>query len=226
MDSNVEIFDYIVSGSYNDPEAVKSSDEGDGGIPDYVYTSIAVGVLIFIAVVATIIIYCRSKRRVGVDTGKQKAKKRTTREILIEVNTASSKEKVKGPKIKRKETRYHPEPNPPGPNTKVINVNEQGPHPPPGQTDTNDVPPLLSTKEKLPEKNIAPASTGTDDPRPGQDLNGTGTQAPGPNVPPASTEAPNTNTYDPDVDVFMGQGIPPPFPYKTPAEARALGMHV
>jgi hypothetical protein len=239
-----------------DPEAVKSTDDGDDGIPDYVYPCIAIGVLIFICVPVMIIIYNRNQRRVGAGDGKELIKKRTTRDVLKEINTASTKEEVKKPKIRRKETKYHPEPNPPGSNATIINVNEESPHPPPGYTDKDNVPPFLRTGDKIPEKNVAPASTGTDDTRPDQDippiLNGTGTKMPTQNTAPASTDtvdqqlehdtppalngtgtqmhdpniAPVSDPCVPDLSLYTGPGIPPAFPYKTPAEARELGLHV
>ncbi|XP_053400770.1 deleted in malignant brain tumors 1 protein-like [Mercenaria mercenaria] len=184
-------------GEYQDPDANASTEDSKTGVPNFIYPVIGIVVILIVIISMFIYLYCKGKGRVGVGDAKASLKKRTTNDLLKEMKTGSgTTEKDKQPKIKRKGNKYHPEPNAPGPDTTIINIREQSPHPPPGETDSDIPPAFTGTESETPEQNIAPAIT----------------------------QLPNTDPSPPEPDPWSAL-IPPPFPYKTPAEARALGLH-
>lgn len=154
--------------------------------------------ILLIAAALFTFLYCKGKGRVGVGEAKPALKRRTTHDLLTELTSRyGSAETDKQPKVKRKGTRYHPQPNPPGPNVTIIKTGGQSPHPPPGFTDPAFPPVFIGSGSQMPTDNIAPVLTEQSSLKP---------SAPGP-------------------DVSTPSMIPPPFPYLTPAEARKAGLH-
>lgn len=169
---------------------------------------IAVGLVIVLIIISCTVVYCmnrRSARRVGSSARLVPAapmKKLTTSEFLAEMqrrygdSVANQK-----PKIRRKTgpvKSEHPKPNPPGPNTRVININEHSDHPPPATDGDPAYPPVfMSLGTVMPqEPPIAPTLV-------------------------SDQVAPDVTR---DTDMYKGT-VPPAFPYKTPAEARADGTY-
>ncbi|KAL4230151.1 hypothetical protein ACF0H5_010536 [Mactra antiquata] len=191
-------------GEFNDPDAGASTSD-DGGIPDYVYPIIAIAVIILISVIVFICFVNRHKRRVAAGKEmppKPKLKKRTTQQLLDELNSRyGSKLEESKRKQAKKQANYHPKPHTTGPNVNIIHMGGTSPHPPPMPPPSTDdpayPPPYIGTGTDMPQGNLAPVLT-------------------------------NHSQMNPSVPVapMSNQGsLPGPFTYISPAEARASGTY-
>jgi len=191
----------FVSASASSVQVSASTNES-AGVPIYVYIIIAVVIILAIIIVAKI--YMRKRKRKVASSAKEiypKAQVLTTHQLIEEMNQRYMDADVnKRTKYKRKNPgqELHPQPNPPGPNTKIINKSDFVDHPPPmtEETDPAYPPELLGFSTENPQ---------------------TGPEAP--TLVEGETPPPVLNTQT----KYADGTVPPPYPYKTPAEARAAG---
>lgn len=125
----------------------------------------------------------------------------TTHQLLEEMNRRYvDGENNKRTKFKRKNPgqQYHPQPNPPGPNTKIINKSDHSQHPPAADSDPALPPMFLGFGSEMPQ--TGPAA---------------------PTLVEGQAPPQNLNTPKPQ----LTGGVPSPFKYLTPAQARAQGTY-